>query len=226
MKDIIEPVYNISINNTKVILNSNPLMDVSHFNKCDVEEGEDFIFLNGDISYEPCKLAYLLNSVLEAHGLDANKVIKNILDSELKNKLIGLLKLAFKEENFINDFITTISSSVEIDNKMESMIYNFKGNKTAQYETRESTQSGNSTGSWWYLGLIEKMLEPVRGDDWTVYHNLEPFRKELWDKIEKARKKVGREGLNYEALLRIQSGENSKDNVKLIEKMLGSDRVW
>jgi hypothetical protein len=55
---------------------------------------------------------------------------------------------------------------------------------------------------------------------------LHPFFEELWNKIEVERKKRGRNGLSYEALLRIKDGEIDPKNVRVIEKMLASDRVW
>jgi hypothetical protein len=97
-----------------------------------------------------------------------------------------------------------------------------KMTKTAQFGFGED----GITSSWWYLGLLEKMLGVSRGSDWSTYKSLHPFFQELWDKIEKARIKKGREGLSYEALLRIKSKENDPKNVKVIEKMLASDRVW
>ena len=59
-----------------------------------------------------------------------------------------------------------------------------------------------------------------------TYKTLEPFHKELWDKIEAKRAEVGLDGLTYEALLRVQAGENKPEDVKVIEKRLSTDRVW
>ena len=45
------------------------------------------------------------------------------------------------------------------------------------------------------------------------------------EKIKKARRKKGRDGLNYEALLRVQFGEN-KEEPRIMESLLALDRIW
>lgn len=224
MKDIICPINDISLNNFKILISTSYLADVSEVIE---KNDEKFIFLNADIVYDPCRLSCLLKSTIEAHGLNPKKVIGEILDSEMKDKLEGVLKIFLKKDEMINDFLTLLKSHCDIENKIEGMIYNFQKNvKTAEYESQYTSQFDNGMGSWWFLGIIEKMLTPSRGSDWSTYQSLEPMHKELFDTIEKARRKKGRDGLTFEALLRVKDGENDPKNCNIIEKALSSDRIW
>ena len=236
MKDLISPVFKVPLKNHQVVACSSPNLDVSCLIKG--EPGEKFsstietpfIFVNTDIEYKPLQMASMLISCVKCCDLNPFDVFKDIVDSELRNKLIGLAKLEFPDDKQLNDFFAFLLTYVGIENKMEYALNNSvkvasidgKMIKTAQFGMGEDGMSS----SWWYLGLMEKMLGSVRGADWTTYKRLHPFFEELWNKIEVERKKRGRNGLSYEALLRIKDGEIDPKNVRVIEKMLASDRVW
>jgi hypothetical protein len=86
---------------------------------------------------------------------------------------------------------------------------------------------------FWQLGLIEQMIEPTRGSDWTVYENLEPYVKEFWDKVEDVRKKRienGHDnGVPFNSLLRIKQRQTvgyETDPTQTLQGLLSSDRVW
>ncbi|KKK53829.1 hypothetical protein LCGC14_3090880, partial [marine sediment metagenome] len=86
---------------------------------------------------------------------------------------------------------------------------------------------------FWQLGLLEQMLEPTRGSDWTVYKNLEPYVKEFWDKVEEVRKKRIEnghdDGVPFNSLLRIKQKQTvgyETDPTLTIQGLLSSDRVW
>lgn len=233
MKDLICPAFQVPIKNCKVVSFCSPYIDTSiyvddkYMKKNNiVSEKTPFIFCNADMEYGPCLNAALLLSAIEAHGLNPAEVISEIYYSELKNQLVGFADLAFVDSKKSNDFISLLLTMSGLHNFSEDLIGN-SVKVAGGFDIIKYAQSWDQVyGNWWYLGLIERMLEPVRGSDWSTHQRLQPFLDALWSKIEKERKKRGRDGLNYESLLRIKDGEITPDQVKLIERNLASDRVW
>ena len=234
-KDIICPVFDIQIENFKIVKSFSPYIDVcKNVDKTMVEENSKlldkvpFVYLNAGISYTPCIYACLVVESIRFYGLDPSKIISEIYNSDLKNKLKGLADLEFKDGNLVNDFISLLSVIAGVENNFDEVLTNCYKNKeklvVAQAMDRGKNQDG--TTPWWFLGLIEKMIQPVRGSDWTTYNSLQPFFQEVWDKINVEREKRGREGLTYEGMLRVQSPENDDKYGKVIEKLLSSNRVW
>ena len=91
----------------------------------------------------------------------------------------------------------------------------------------------NMPNQFWQLGLLEKMMEPVRGADWSVYQGLQPYVDEFWNKVEEVRQKrvkMGHDdGVPFDVLLRIKSKQTvdyKADQTKTIQSLLSSDRVW
>ena len=219
MKDVICPAYQVRINNLPIIYFGSSVLDVSEF--IEIPDKEKFIYLNKDVEYVPIRDAFTLLSAIKGHGMDAIEVIRDIINSALNEKIESVLKLAYNDDKRINDFRMLLMTLAGIENKIESIIVDNskKVEKTAQF-------TENVSNSWWYFGLVEKMLEPVRGSDWSTYEVLMPWFKEIENKIDDARKVAGRNGLTYESLLRVTSGENRKEDIKLIEVNLASDRIW
>ena len=83
------------------------------------------------------------------------------------------------------------------------------------------------------MGLLEGMLEPARGADWTTYEGLEPYIKAFWNKVEKVREnkeKSGNfDGIPFEELLRIKVPQTTgykADPTITLQGLLSSVRVW
>jgi len=230
MKDIICPAYEVPFENVIVaIVEDTPLCDVSEYLDKDVVDIDNsFIGINSAIEYKPIRDAFLFVSVLEAHGLNPYKLIKEIMSSELQSRICGAMKLVYDNDKEINDFLMILLTYIGIENKIEHLVVDSV--KTAgdkKKMIKEAQFMNNLTNSFWYFGLLEKMLEPGRGTDWSVYRGLNPWFREIQDRIEEEQKKAGRDGVTYESLLRIKSGENTKeDNNTILEKNLGSDRIW
>jgi hypothetical protein len=74
--------------------------------------------------------------------------------------------------------------------------------------------------------LTEKMLEPMRGSDWTPYYIYKPFTDELWQKIDAEKRRRGLAELPMELLLRVQSEEYHNDPDLTIQGLLADNRVW
>lgn len=227
MNDVVCPAFNnFPLKNIRILEMPSAEVDVCVLAN---KDNEDFIYLNRDIEYEPCLDAFLLYETIKAQGMNPSEVISKILDSNIKNVLSGLSKLAYNfDKNSIGnheDFLLCLMTISEYENKSEEMVDRL--GKIAQYRDPDNVQSYTDiTDNWWFLGLIEKMLEPARGPDFGTYQKLHPWFKKIWDKIDRERKKRGRNGLSYEALLRIKDGENDPNEVYVIEKKLSTDRVW
>jgi hypothetical protein len=233
MKDLVCPSFNsYPVKNSKVVEISSNKFDVCCLGN---KNGEDFIVVNNDIECNACIDAHLLYYAIKLQNLDPKEVIKHILDSSLREVFIGILELVYDEDILngnIRDILFAIMTIFEYENMSEELVdqiskksiinQNQKPEKTAQF----LNPAFDITDNWWFLGLIEKMLEPARGPDWSTYKRLHPYFEKLWNKIEKERAKRGREGLTYEALLRIKDGEIDPDKTIIIEKALASDRVW
>jgi hypothetical protein len=232
MKDIICPVFQVPIINHKVLCYGTACFDISGvYKKDDVNDDDDkdeiSVFLNAQIEYLPCRDASLFISSIKRHGLDTALVISELFDSEIYEQVEGLAKLAFTDDNSFIDFIYFVKTFSGNENSIEhilvkSQTINKKLHKKAQhpYYARNLTN-----GSWWYWGILEQMLESARGANWDTYKNLYPYLKEIWDKIHIARRKKGRDGLNYEALLRVKEKDDNR-TPRILEALLGTTRVW
>ncbi|GAG79040.1 unnamed protein product, partial [marine sediment metagenome] len=197
--------------------------------KEEINDEERFIFVNTGIDYRPCEQASIVCAVLDAYGLNCKDVLTDIFEGPLIDKLIGLADLSFEDDGERDDFILHLSCYAGIQDVYKHFISGAKQAAKCN-DFKKFAQLGlgsdRTTGSWWYLGLIEKSLEPVRGPDWSTYYRMAPWIEELNQKIDAARKKAGRAGLNLEALLRVKDGEINPKDVYVLEKALASDRVW
>jgi hypothetical protein len=220
MKDLICPAFSIKLKNVMVFVNSSLSIDIANYidtYNSSMDENEEFICINKQISYAPIRDAFFLLQVLAAHEVDPYETIRDLLNSEICDKLQGLLSLSYKDKNDIDNFMAMLKTLVFYNNNIESII--ISGIKVAQV-------NNSSVGNFWFFGLLEQMLENSRGSDWSTYKILQPFTDEIKEKIEHEKAKAGKAGLSYEALLRVKSGENGKEQIKLIERKLDSDRIW
>ena len=74
--------------------------------------------------------------------------------------------------------------------------------------------------------FTEKMLEPARSEDWTVYETWKPITEELWAKVETQRRVRGLDEVPFEMLLRIMSEEQMTDETQTLQGLLSDDRIW
>ncbi|MFA5598974.1 MAG: hypothetical protein WDA06_00120 [Phenylobacterium sp.] len=221
-KNIICPIYTLDLKNIKLIYHKSQFMDI-----CDVidneqleelnKDEEPFIAVNLGINYGPCLDACLIIAILQYFKLNPHDVIMNIMQSEVSDIFFDLIKLEFNESQGKDFFgyLLTLSGVENIFNEM-----------TDRANMKVAQITGDLESNWWFSGLLEKMLEPARGSDWSTYMELEPFVDEVRQKIDIAREEKGRDGFTFEAMLRLKSGETGPEDWKVIEKMLSSDRIW
>ena len=228
MKNLICPSFNVKLNNVKLIAGNSAQVDIAeYFDKNEIEENsESFIFVN-NIEDTVIRNVFLLISTIKAHKLEPAEVIKNILESSLRNYLEGILLIAFSEKNKVHEFIDVITALLGIrlvgdQKKIASTSLVKEAQGTADHPT-----------SWWFMGLIEQMLDPARGSDWSTYISLEKYVKEFWDEVEKIKRKKEKnnnfDGIPFNTLLRLKSKQTcdyDTDHNKTLQALLSSDRIW
>lgn len=225
MKDIICPAYRIQMIDFKVLeMDVNNIDIASFIGRSEEIKHSPFIFLNSGIEESVCRESFLLTEAIRGIGKCPIKTLKEIYDTDIKEQMFGVIDLEYKDVYKFNTFDNILRTINEIDNKSDNILLDFYNKNIKTSQAMDNKYEKGS--SWWLLGLLEKMISPARGSDWTTFLSLQPYFKELWDKIEIERAKRGREGITYEKLLRIQNGENEEKSGKIIEKILCEDRIW
>lgn len=235
MRTIICPAFDKPLKNVRILARKSPYMDgAKYLKKGDIPSKNEaifpFVFTNLEIENQSCRSAYLLYEIIRAHEMDPRGVIHEVFTKqELWGKFFGLARASFRHTNAINDFLTTLSIiSDEMEGIDKRLVKNAARTKwTAKTGMWSQAQySGGGAGSWWFLGLIENMLEPSRGSDWSGYYTMKPFTDELYNKIEIEKKRRGLSELPLELLLRVQSEEFKSQPDLIIQGLLADNRVW
>ena len=232
LKDIVSPVFDVDMSNIQIIYGNNSKIDIARF--CSKDENdkvsEDFIFVN-NLNNDILQNIFIFIESLKSLGLSPIEVVKNIYESDLYDKFHGLLEISLLDES-VNDFECGLLVILGIDFK------ELLGDKMAMSDSNFVKMAQNLfpgvNNQFWSLGILEQMLEPIRGqNDWSVYHALEPYVKEFWDKVEEIKEKrlaMGKDpGVPFDQLLRLKSVQTvgyKIDPSRTMETLLSSDRVW
>lgn len=235
IRDIICPLYNIAPKNIKVVTGDSPYIDISKY----YEEGEikkddkinyPFIFVN-KVDDLVVLNAFLFVEALKAHDLSPIEIIKYIFESSIYDKFKGLLKMSFDSDKKVEDFISMLIYITGIN------LRDFISQKVARtiFDIKKFSQinSPDTASQFWYLGVIDRMLETVRGADWSTYEALNKYNEDLWTKVEEIKKKRKKNkkdvGVPFNILLRLrtqQTGGDKIDSNKIMQELLSSNRVW
>jgi len=233
MKDLICPIYKIPLKFIKIVTGTNPYIDIARYYEKGEIKKEDvlsypFIFVN-EIENKSILNAFLFVETLKSFDLNPRNTLIEIFESNLYEKFKGILKLYFNSENKINEFISILIIILGIDllnfvNKESKLVIDMK--KYAQSRPETASQ-------WWYLGVLERMLEPVRGADWSSHEVLKDYYEDFWKKVEEVKKKRQKEkkepGIPFDELLRLKSTQTTEykvDPTISLELLLSSDRIW
>ncbi len=235
LKNIVCPIHNKKLINIKLIAAGSPQIDIAKYYRQEDIPSEDiskdpFIFVNR-INNRVIQNAFIFVESLRALGLSPIEVMQDIYDTDLYDKFHGFLTVALDSEDEVNDFECTIMAILGID------FYNLVTKKTARFNSNMIKGAQNSApglpNQLGFIGLLEKMIEPVRGADWSVYENLEPYIKDFWNKAEEVRQQRVKDGhdngVPFDTLLRIKSKQTTgyaADPTITIQGLLSSDRVW
>ncbi len=233
MKDLVCPIFHLPLADVKIVTGDNPYIDIArYYKKGDIEKNGEvsypFVFVN-EIGNKPVQNAFIFVEVLKAYGLSPVEVLKDLFNSDLYRKIEGVLILFFDEMCNVELFISTLIRILDID--LRSFKTSSKLEKLSKFA--QFRNNWDTTSQWWYLGLLEGMLEPARGADWTTYEGLEPYIKAFWNKVEKVREnkeKSGNfDGIPFEELLRIKVPQTTgykADPTITLQGLLSSVRVW
>jgi hypothetical protein len=232
MKDIICPMMQIPLRNIDIIVDNIPNIDFSRFyNKLDTknrsEDVSNFIFVN-DINNPVLLNSCLLISTLNSYGLEPESTIKKILESSMKDKFLGLLKISLENDCKVKSFMLFLIMFCGlnyVDSYKNDKFYNFI--KEAQLQPYDTT--GHGTGQFWFLGLIEGLLEGYRGNDWSITKSLGPKIDMFWNKVKKIEKDRKGNVLPLSSLLFLKNEDydlNNRDSTRTIQSLLEDERIW
>ena len=227
LKNLICPIYHKQPVNYQVVTGSHPTTDVAVYvpeNSVDGSSPEKpFVFLNMDIGNKPVSDACLLLAAIEGLDLEPQKVLRGIFSSTLSDKFAGIVKLAFSKPKDREGFMFTLFGILgyELEEFPEIKL------SSSELDMKKQAQYQHNPFMWWYFGVIEKLLEPSRGSDWTTYESLEPEIKNFWDKVEeyKSKKKRSADGVAFDQLLRLKQDQTT-DATKPFNALLSHDRIW
>lgn len=235
LKDILCPMHHVKLQDVRVIAGHSHTLDAACIFKPDAGNytknigeqqtwtDEPFLFLNLDVESVAIRSAFLFYRAVEFHfsDQDASSIIRNLfVDHFLKRDLIGFLRMALVKDEDVLQFFAVLSLLTQME-EMEIIATAYSKNnlvKTAQYNPIQ--------GSFWFQGLIEKMLDPVRAPDWSITKGWQPITEALWQKVEEERKRRGLAEVPFEMLLRISSDHLKVNEKQTLQGLLGNARVW
>ena len=239
MKDIICPVIKKPLTNIKLVYGDSKFVDAAkYFKEGSVtnvpEPNEPFIYINTSVDNDVYRGAMTCVESIRAHDECPVITMKQILNSQLANKVIGLARLAFHDEqDEVDEFISALFVILDLAPEQYPHVWNSLDEQNFKISSADSVVkvaqlSQSHPMMWWNLGLTEKMLEPARGANWSTYQHLNPLVKDFWDKIERIRIKKGRDGVPFDVLLRLSDDIDAEttDHQKTLQSLLAEQRIW
>ncbi len=233
LKTIICPACNLPLNNLQIIAGPSGVADGAVLiddNKgpLPVKRDKPFVFINLDIEAEAVRAAFLLVEVLRylcmlvESDSGAEDILRSIVSEfYLRNKIVDFISMAYPDPEKAADFFATLSIICNSED-MEVIAIKLMSEDADDMVRTAQGMADN----WWFLGLTEKMLEPARSEDWTVYETWKPITEELWAKVETQRRVRGLDEVPFEMLLRIMSEEQMTDETQTLQGLLSDDRIW
>jgi hypothetical protein len=227
LRDIVAPYYRVLLKDIPVLMAKCSTLDAARYIATEDDLGIDFpdapvIVVNTSVESNTFRSAFLLVEAIRAHGLDAGKIVSDLLSNpELKAKIYGFSKLSFVDEGEVVEFLMTLAAITGFAGED----WLIDGGKSDVW-FKEAQSATGLTAAWFYPELTESILEPARGPDYSVSKRLNPFIEELWGRVADEKKRRGKEDMSLEDLLRVQSeGMRPKPNL-LINALLSEERIW
>ena len=229
--NLVRPIHEVATKNIVLACGTSPHIDIAKYYRA----GEvthpnapttEFIFVNDSADNEAVKSAVLFYEALRAHDLSPTDVVRQFFESEMYDKLMGIAKMALIDDDKVEEFIAVLFSITGLSPELFPHVKQQDG----RIVMAQGTGLPQTVGLyWWYQGLIEKMLEPVRGPDWSTRQALEGMITEFWDQVEliKSRKRQG-DGVPFNDLLRLKQLQTTEPIVptQTIQHMLSQQRIW
>ena len=209
-KNIIYPYFNISAQDHKI--------------ECKTDGVHDFALTDSGISFGLKNLKYEFRDAFIMMAVDSIEkrqsnnevgyIYKSVNNPDVMRMLFGFATPYFNDDASKADLFFGI-----LQMYCDSMASRpWFESRFPEIKTARSDMDGN----FWIYGLIEKMLAPARGPDFTVTKKWAPITNEVWMNIEEARRKAGLTGASLEFMLQVKdhgSSEDGKSIQSLIEEM-------
>jgi len=221
LKNIFCPYKSIELKNVRIVAKHSSEFDAVIKSEHD---GEPYLFVNLDIERESVRAAFLLVEALRIMLKPEDSpesVIREMLSNFfMKDRIVDFLGVSLGSDEEVASFLGVLSVICQSQDIEDMALGVKKGDslKTAQFSPM--------TGNFWFLGLTEKMLDSVRGSDWSTTESLKDFSKGLWDKVEEERRARGISELPFELLLRVQSEDLVVSPNATLQELLSKTRVW
>jgi len=222
IKNIFCPYKSLKLQNIRIVAKKSYELDVVV--QAD-NNGESYLFVNLDIEKNSVRSAFLLVEALRImmkSGDSPEALIREMFSNFfMRERITDFLGLAFSEDEEVANFLAVLSLICQSKDLEEASLGLRKMDKL------KTAQSANPyAGNWWFLGLTEKMIDSVRGPDWSTTESLKDFSKDLWEKVESERRARGMSELPFELLLRVQSKELVTSPNLTLQQLLSKTRVW
>jgi hypothetical protein len=222
LKNIFCPYKSLELKNVRVVAGHSPEFDAVV--PSEHSDGTPFLFVNLDIEKSSVRSAFLLVEALRIMVKPEDSpeaIIREMLSNFfMKDRIVDFLSVALGNEEEVASFLGVLSVICQ-SKDIEQMALGVK-----KKDSLKTAQMSSMMGNFWFLGLTEKMLESVRGSDWSTTETLKDFSKDLWDKVEEERRARGLSELPFELLLRVQSKDLVVSPDETMQELLSKTRVW
>lgn len=206
-KNIIFPYYNIDHLDLNIYCQSDSCHDFS-FNENELSIG----IKNLKTEFRDAFILILSDYVFRNQKKNSSGFIKEALNSPDIMRMLYPFTVSYFNDDMIKSdafigLLQMYSDTVAGKHWFDSTVSPIK------------TARMNMDGNFWIYGLIEKMLAPARGPDFSVTKKWAPITNMIWENIESARKQSGLSGASLEFMLRVKDHGSSDDSI-VIQKMI------
>lgn len=210
-KNIIFPY--LDLNNEYAKLKTIHAVGDGKFDYCVSEDNQVHIGLSGvkeeyrDIAvFEALSKVYAINN-----SNNKNLIFEIISNPDIMRMMYPVVNSFYNEDSIKTDaFLGALQMHSDSIAGRQWMQNKNDMNKFARYEF---------DGNFWIYGLIEKMLAPARGPDFSITQKWAPIANAFWQDIESARQKAGISGASLEFMLRVKD-PIMEQNAEVIQRMI------
>lgn len=231
LKNIICPANQLEFSNIRIIAGHSGIADACIWVEEKSEQGlrltngsGSFAFVNLDVQSSSVRAAFLLHETIYGMCGSEEEVTRILSDTFcnffMKERMVDYVKMAFTNDHEAASFFAVLSILCA-NESMEKIAFEiYQGSKNSMQRTAQMETN------WWFYGLTEKMLEPARSEDWSVYQTWKSITDDLWGRVESERRRRGLDEVPFEMLLRIQSDDKQVDKSSTLQALLSEERIW
>lgn len=230
LRDIVVPLYESELKDIPVILDRSPQHDVAVLGEVQASTNDDpalAIFVNTAVESDAYRSAFLLVAAVKAYGLEPKLVVSDLLTApEVKSKTYGFARLAFVEDRVVTEFLLALAAVAGLPDPVGSAKSVESNVWYKQAQLAGGVEGFGYASAWAAPQLMEAMLDPARGPDYTVKHILDPLSQKIWNRVADEKKRLRKADMNLEDMLRVVSKPlRVKPNV-LLQGLLSEQRIW